>query len=347
MMAIGFASISATANDGVKVDFEKQIKPIFENHCLSCHGPDKEEGFRIDVKDDALAYVEEESAEDSDLYLVLVSDDEEQLMPPPDDENPLTDEQIELVKTWINEGADWPDDVEIVAPVAQADDKDEEASGDTEAEEEDSEKEEKKAVDPKTQQLFNAIGSLHPAAVHLPIGLLLAAGLFAFLSLRGNFVMSDCAYYCLWVGTLGAIAACVSGWWFSPMEHRGTVETWADLLDQDHKVFWHRTGGLITTAVALLLALFAAGARNRDPDDGVSWKLGLILLAGGIGWVGHTGGELHYPSDHYEDLNGVINRVMGKEEAADGKKIMKDDSEETDDADSEEVDEVGKASSEL
>ena len=293
-----FASPHSLAdNTQEEVDFVKHIKPVLEMHCIRCHGPEKAESFRIDEKDSALNFVDEGASEDSDLYLALVSDDEEQLMPPPEEKDPLTAEQIAFVKTWIDEGANWPEDVELADKYVSKDmeDKDDEKDG---------------AVDPKTQRVFNAIGSLHPAAIHLPIGLLLAAGLFAFFSLRGNFVMSDCAYYCLWLGTLGAIAACVSGWWFSPMENRGEISELADLLNQKHPVFWHRTSALIATAVAFLLALFAAGARNRDPDDGVMWKLGLILLACGIGWVGHTGGELHYPSDHYEDIEGIWNDMM-------------------------------------
>ncbi len=176
------------------------------------------------------------------------------------------------------------------------------------------------------------------------LGLLLAAGLFALFSLRGNFVMSDCAYYCLWLGTLGAIVACVSGWWFSPMENRGTVTEVADLLNQDHKIFWHRTGALIATVFAFLLALFAAGARNRDPDDGVMWKLGLILLAAGIGWVGHEGGELTHGADHYKDLEAIgadlLPGVFGDPEAPPKAEKAKEPDDESAD------DEVGKASDE-
>jgi len=164
----------------------------------------------------------------------------------------------------------------------------------------------------KRKQMFRATGSLHPAAVHLPIGLLLASGLFALFSLRGNFVMSDCAYYCLWLGTLGGLRASIKGWFYSPMEHRGEVLGFADLFDQTHEVFWHRTGSLIVTILALILALFAAGARNRDPDDGALWKLGVILLAVGLGWIGHTGGELAYPNQ-YKDLNAIYERMISGE----------------------------------
>lgn len=341
VILIAAISVGASAQD--KVDFVKDIKPILEKHCISCHGPDKEEAFRIDDHEAALSYLEPGSSDDSDLYQVLVSDDDEELMPPPEDGIPLSKEQIAVFKKWVDEGAQWPEDVELVdtssqepAPESQAD-----PAG---AEEDKPPVEKNKKADVKTQRIYNAIGSLHPAAVHLPVGLLLASGLFALFSLRGNFVMSDCAYYCLWLGTIGAIIACATGWWFSPMENRGTVSAFADLFDQKHPVFWHRTGGLIVTAVAFLLALFAAGARNRDPDDGMLWKIGLILLAGGIGWVGHTGGELHYPSDHYEDLEAVFQDIVGGGEAKDADpKAEKKDPPEINDPDGEGSD-VGKVS---
>lgn len=300
IVGLMFPLLATVAQEsGDKVDFANSIKPIFENHCISCHGPTEAENFRIDVVDEAMDYIEAGSSEDSDIYLSLVSDDEEVLMPPPDDDNPLTAEQIQLVKTWIDEGADWPADVKLVEPVEEAvesvDGEAVAAGGENPA----------KPVPAKSARVFNAIGSLHPAAVHLPIGLLMASGLFALFSLRGNFVMSDCAYYCLWLGTLGAILACISGWWFSPMTNQGTVTQLNDLLDQNQDVFWHRTSGLVMTVFAFLLALFAAGARNRDPDDGIMWKLGLIVLACGIGWVGHEGGELTHGKQHYKDLKAI------------------------------------------
>ncbi len=305
---------SAVAQAQDDVDFVKDIKPVFEQHCVVCHGPvekeDEENDFRIDIRDDALDFIGESGAEDSDLFLLLISEEEEELMPPPG-HSKLTEAEIASIKSWIDGGAAWPEDVKLVDTSKKSDsagtETDTPVDGNASTDEQGPPKNE---TDKKTQQMFNALGSLHTAAIHLPIGLLLASGLFAFFSLRGNFVMSDCAYYCLWLGTLGAIFACVSGWFYSGMEHRGVVNEFADLLDQNQDIFWHRTGGIIVTVVAFLLALFAAGARNRDPDDGVLWKLGLILLAGGIGWVGHTGGELAYPGQ-YKDLNAVYERMIG------------------------------------
>lgn len=288
----------AAAQDEKTVSFENDIKPILENHCINCHGPEKEEGTRLDIRDDAMAYIEVGDAENSPFYEQLISDDEEELMPPPDEENPLSAEQISLVKTWINEGADWPENIEIVdAQNVEADDTDtQEESTDTTT-----------LVD---NTVWNAIGSFHPAVIHLPIGLLLAAALFALFSMRGNFVMSDCAYYCLWLGTIGAVVGCVTGWWFCELENRETVTGFQDLLNQDQKIFWHRTSALVCTAFAVLLCLFAAGARARDPDDGLMWKLGLMVLAAGIAFTGHEGGELTHGKDLYKDFNKLIETII-------------------------------------
>ena len=302
-----FVCVPLSAQDQAgTVDFVNDIQPILESNCLRCHGEEEPEGnYRIDLRDEALEYIETGDAEASDFYEYLITDDEDSMMPPPDDGGPLDDSDIKLIKTWIDEGASWPagavlkdPDAEVVAD-AVADPKQE--------------------VD--TEKIFRAIGSLHPAATHLPVGLLLAAGLFAFLSLRGNFVMSDCAYYCLWLGTLGAIGACLTGWWFTLSEYpQEAITQFEDLANQKHKVFWHRTSALVATAFALLLALFASSARNRDPDDGMGWKLGAILLAIGIGLVGHQGGELTWKASHYNDIKEVFNEyipgLFGEDKAA-------------------------------
>lgn len=307
-----------------KIDFAKDIKPILEANCMKCHNEDDDEGgFRMD---DRLSFLDEWVDPGAGEESAIVTDHlkteyEDDIMPPVDEGGPLDDSDIALIVKWIDEGAVWPEDVELFVlseePVSD-DANAKETTGDETAAGEG--KDEKKIPKPYDAKPFDALGSLHPAAVHLPLGLLLAAGLFALLGLRGNFVMSDCAYYCLWLGTITAIFACVSGWWFSPMEKVGTVANFQDLTNMEQKVFWHRTSALVITACSFLLALFAAGARNRDPDDGFLWKLGLILLAGGIGWVGHEGGKLSYGKNHYKDVIGVFEAMTGWD--ADGNGVV-------------------------
>lgn len=308
-IVVSSAASLSVAQD--KVDFVKQIKPILEKYCMECHHANGDQ-YPIENKDDAFDYIVEGSPEGSEMFEVLVTDDENHLMPPRDFERPLTPEQISLVKRWIAEGAQWPADVTFTMWKPDTD-QTTPAKPDGVQNKDMPEAAEAAGVDPR---IFGAVGSLHPAVLHLPMGLLLAAGLFALLSLRGNFVMSDCAYYCLWLGVLTATLACATGWYFSETKNTGTVVEFNDLLNQDHEVFWHRTSALVSTAFGLLLALFAMSARSRDPDEGGAWKLGAILLAAGIGYVGMTGGKMVYPSNHYKDINSLWTDMLGDAEEA-------------------------------
>lgn len=295
------ANVFAVPQTETQISFENDIQPIFESNCLRCHGSETEEAFRIDEKDAAMDYIVPGEPDESEIYTYLISDDEDEMMPPPDEGGRLGDSDVQLVNLWIKQGASWPDNVKWEPPV------------DSETDAVASQQDQETAVQPAEPSIWRAIGSLHPAVIHLPIGLLLASGLFALLSLRGSFVMSDCSYYCLWLGTLGAIAACVTGWWFAPMENPDwQVKSFDDLTNRDTKIFWHRSSGLIVTAAAFFVSLFAAGARNRDPDDGVLWKLGAILLAVGIGYVGYEGGELTWNRDgkHFRDLDEVFDKYV-------------------------------------
>jgi uncharacterized membrane protein len=343
-------SFKAHSQEG-SVDFHKTIKPLFDKYCVSCHGAETTEAFRIDLKEDAMDYITPGNSEDSQLYQVLVTEDESELMPPPDEENPLSEKQIELIKLWIEQGAQWPasetDSIEkpAIAKIAGASESNPLSAQSTLPPPQDNppQPQSTASADPAAmvpaqtdpplelpagqstagqadQRIYRAIGSLHPATVHLPTGLLMAAGFFALLSLRGNFVMSDCAYYCLWLGALGCVVASLTGWWAAPMKFRTEgIQEFGDLFKSEHRVFWHRTGGLVLTVVSLVLAMFAASARNRDPDDGMLWKLGLILLAIAVGWVGYEGGKLTYGKYRYKDLNELSREwfpsVFGPKEA--------------------------------
>ena len=105
-----------------------------------------------------------------------------------------------------------------------------------------------------------------------------------------------------------------------PNEVIMTDDLVAGLQNMDHKLFWHRTSAIIVTVLGLLLCLFAASARNRDPDEGVAWKFGAIILAMGIAYVGHEGGELSWKESHYDELWEVVDEyipgVAGEEKPA-------------------------------
>ncbi|MBX3417821.1 MAG: hypothetical protein KF851_09475 [Pirellulaceae bacterium] len=305
---LGLAT-SWAQDDTDKVDFVRDIKPIFESKCLRCHGPVQADGFRIDLASEALEHITAGDAEDSDLYNYLITDDEDELMPPPSENDPLTPDQIELVKRWIDQGAEWPEGVTMQEPADES--PVESGDGGVAAGDEDrpARPARKKEDLTMAQKIWKAIGALHPASVHLPVGLLMAAGLFALLGLTGNFVMSDTAYYCLWLGALTAIFASVVGW--SQSINLGGPTDLTALTQPDTRHYWHRIAGVGVTIFALLLALYAARARSLDPDNGTLWKLGAIVLAVGVSYCGYEGGKITHKSGHYNYLNSVVNEIMG------------------------------------
>nr|MDQ3011407.1 DUF1549 domain-containing protein [Acidobacteriota bacterium] len=110
----GFYLLGAVrANDAKPVDFNREVRPILSDTCFACHGPDENQRkskLRFDTKDGAFAkpgvIVAGKSAE-SRLIKRITSKDPNAMMPPPDSGHKLTDKQIELLKRWIDEGAQW------------------------------------------------------------------------------------------------------------------------------------------------------------------------------------------------------------------------------------------------
>ncbi|MFM7518697.1 MAG: DUF1553 domain-containing protein [Pirellula sp.] len=93
-------------------DFASQIKPILANHCWSCHGPDEQSrkaDLRLDRRDDALSAksIVPGKASESPLAERIDSTDPNSVMPPPETKKPLTEQQRQLLKDWIDAGAKY------------------------------------------------------------------------------------------------------------------------------------------------------------------------------------------------------------------------------------------------
>lgn len=99
-----------------EVDFNRDIRPILSNHCFQCHGPDEDSRqaeLRLDLRASATedrdggAAVVAGDATASRLLQRVTSDDADLLMPPPDFKKPLSSDQIEKLKSWIESGATY------------------------------------------------------------------------------------------------------------------------------------------------------------------------------------------------------------------------------------------------
>ncbi|MDB6124713.1 MAG: Planctomycete cytochrome [Pedosphaera sp.] len=108
-----------------KADFERDIKPIIDESCIRCHGPKKQKAkYRMDSREAALKgnkgpVIVPGKSEKSRMVYMLANQIEKMLMPPEGEGDPLTPEQIGMVRAWIDQGAQWPEDKNNV--VAQVD----------------------------------------------------------------------------------------------------------------------------------------------------------------------------------------------------------------------------------
>ncbi|MCX6849560.1 MAG: DUF1549 domain-containing protein, partial [Verrucomicrobia bacterium] len=106
--------ILLAAAPALAVDFDQDIRPLLQQHCVECHGEKKQKGeLRLDAKlfalkggHDGLAIVAGDITKSLLLQRVKSTDDDERM--PPKGE-PLSPAQIALVHAWIQAGAVWPE----------------------------------------------------------------------------------------------------------------------------------------------------------------------------------------------------------------------------------------------
>ena len=119
LSAAAVLMISANAEP---LRFNHDVRPILSENCFRCHGPDKNQrkkGLRLDIREEALekkAFVPGKPS-DSKLIEHIFSKDPDELMPPPDSNKKLTEEQKNILKRWITEGAKYEPHWAYIKPV--------------------------------------------------------------------------------------------------------------------------------------------------------------------------------------------------------------------------------------
>ncbi len=100
-----------------EVGFNRDIRPIFAENCMACHGPDnnkRKAGLRLDTKDGIFEKTPKRepavvpgNLEKSELWRRVTTTSPDDVMPPPDSHKELKPEQKEKLKRWILSGAPW------------------------------------------------------------------------------------------------------------------------------------------------------------------------------------------------------------------------------------------------
>lgn len=92
------------------VRFSTDIRPILSDRCFHCHGPDEESReaeLRLDIAPESDGIVVPGQPADSELLRRIMSTDPDMQMPPPGHGKPLTRNEVNLIKRWIEGGGKW------------------------------------------------------------------------------------------------------------------------------------------------------------------------------------------------------------------------------------------------
>lgn len=111
----------AASGEGAKIDFVRDVQPILEFHCVSCHNADEAKAnLRFDKAshffaggDGGVSLVKGKPDESLLIELVSLPADDSDVMPPKG--RPLNEGEIAKLRQWIAEGAVWPEELTLVA----------------------------------------------------------------------------------------------------------------------------------------------------------------------------------------------------------------------------------------
>ncbi len=115
-LVTGLALATALAADAADINFTRDIRPILSDKCFACHGPDRAKqkaGLRLDLREDAVRKHDKATpivpgnSAASEVVKRIFTSDADDMMPPPEKKNPLSPREKELLKAWIEAGANY------------------------------------------------------------------------------------------------------------------------------------------------------------------------------------------------------------------------------------------------
>ncbi len=108
---------STPAAPAKKLDFNRDVRTILSDNCFRCHGFDdktREGGLRLDTSEGATAKLESGvhaivagNPDMSGIIARITSTNPDEVMPPPSTGKKITPAQVETLKQWIREGAEF------------------------------------------------------------------------------------------------------------------------------------------------------------------------------------------------------------------------------------------------
>jgi hypothetical protein len=121
LVVIGLLLLPSYVSAADKLAYNRDVRPILADNCFACHGPDsasRKGDLRLDQRPAALehkAFVPGQP-DKSAIIERITTKDPEQLMPPPSSHKKLTAAQIDTLRRWIAEGAEYQPHWSLIAP---------------------------------------------------------------------------------------------------------------------------------------------------------------------------------------------------------------------------------------
>jgi len=114
-------TLFALASAEERISYAREILPILSENCFYCHGPDKEHqkaDLRLDVRADAINSFawDPDNPPESEALIRIFSDDKDEMMPPPESHRILSRQQKDLIKKWVEQGAEYETHWAFVSP---------------------------------------------------------------------------------------------------------------------------------------------------------------------------------------------------------------------------------------
>src|SRR6266508_1876825 len=119
LLVIAGAALGLTAEQAAQpkgIDFNREIRPILSDNCFTCHGPDEKQrqaGLRLDRPEGVFAdrggyrVIVPGRPSESRLYQRISAENRLVRMPPPAANRTLTPRQVDLIRGWIEQGAEY------------------------------------------------------------------------------------------------------------------------------------------------------------------------------------------------------------------------------------------------
>ncbi len=118
------------AGETDRVDFSKDVRPILSNRCFKCHGPDegtREGGLRLDLREAATGAgdsgkiaIVPRRPDESEFMKRVLSTNPDHIMPPANAKMEMREQEREVLRRWIAQGAEYEDHWAFIPPVKAA-----------------------------------------------------------------------------------------------------------------------------------------------------------------------------------------------------------------------------------